>query len=59
MHSERGETRLHGWSDKQILDKVSATWQYLYFEKILQAFQKLEFFNFFVGWSITDANLFV
>ena len=57
MHSKRSETSLHGWSDKQILGKVSATLQYFYFdqqsEKILQAFQKLDSSIFF-----TDASLF-
>ena len=51
MHSKRGEPSLHGWSDKQILGKVSATLQYFYFdqksEKILQTFQKLDLFYFF------------
>ena len=36
--------------------------QHFYFgqqsEKILQAFQKLELFNFFVDWVINDAKLF-
>ena len=51
MHSKRVEPILHGWSNKQVLDKVSATLPYFYFDqqskKIFQAFQKLESFNFF------------
>ena len=61
MHSKRGEPSLHDWPDKQILGNVSATLkhfnvsaslQHFYFDqqsaKILQAFQKLELFNFFL-----------
>ena len=64
MHSKRGEPSLHGWPDKQISGNASAALQHFYFdqqsEKILQAFQKVEFFIlfFFVDWSITDAKLF-
>ena len=51
MHSKKREPSIHGWPDQQILVNVSATLQHLYFnqqnEKILQAFQKLEFFKFF------------
>ena len=47
---------------KQISGNVSATLQHFYFdqqsEKTLQAFPKLELFNFFDDWSITDAKLF-
>ena len=61
MHSKRGEPSLHVWLDKQILGIVSSS-KHFYFdhqsEKILQAFQKLELFKIFVGWSITDAKLF-
>ena len=52
MHSKRSEPSLHGWPDKQIPGNVSATLQHIYFdqqsEKALQAFQKLELFNFFL-----------
>ena len=62
MHSKRGEPSLHGWPDKQISGNVSATLQHFYFdqqsEKILQAFQKVDFLKFFVYLSITDAKLF-
>ena len=62
MYWKRGEPSLHGWPDKQISGNVSATLHHFYFdqqsEKILQAFQKLELFNFFFYWSITDAKLF-
>ena len=62
MHSKRGEPSLHGWPDKQISGNVSATLQHFYFdqqsEKILQAFQKIEIFIFFVDWRIADAKLF-
>ena len=62
MHSKRSEPSLHGWPDKQIPGNVSATLQHIYFdqqsEKALQAFQKLELFNFFFDSSITDAKLF-
>ena len=62
MHSKRGEPSLHRWPDKQISGNVSATLQHFYFdqqsEKTLQAFPKLELFNFFDDWSITDVKLF-
>ena len=62
MHSKRREPSLHDWPDKQILGNVSATLQHFYFdqqsEKFIQAFQKVQLFNFFVDWSITDAKLF-
>ena len=62
MHSKRCELSSHGWPDKQIECNVSSTLQLFYFdqqiEKILQAFQKSELFNFFVDWIITDAKLF-
>ena len=49
---QKGEPSLHGWPDKQISGNVSATLQHFYFdqqsEKILQVFQKIELFNFFV-----------
>ena len=51
MHSRRGEPRLHGLSDIQMLGNVLTTLQYFYFdqqsEKILQAFLKLELSKFF------------
>ena len=51
MHSKSGEPSLHGWPDKPISSNVSATLQHFYFDqqsdKILQAFQKIELFNFF------------
>ena len=52
MHWKRGESSLHGWLDKQILGNISAILQHFYFdqqsEKVIQAFQKLELFNFFL-----------
>ena len=48
---KKGEPCLHGWPDKQISGNVSTILQHFYFdeqsEKILEAFQKLELFNFF------------
>ena len=42
MHSRRGESSLHGWSDIQVLGNILTTLHYFYFdqqsEKILQAF---------------------
>ena len=62
MHWKRGEPSLHGWLDKQILGNISAILQHFYFdqqsEKVIQAFQKLQLFNFFFDWSITNAKLF-
>ena len=61
MHSKRDEPNLHVWPDKQTLGNVLATLQCFYFDqhsgKILQAYQKSEFFFFFVDWNIADACL--